>query len=75
MAANISVAMKHNDTNELSYLFSTNSEHQQLPRGLHSTENAGYPGVEEMGVEPCVQVSGVVYSNCNTGSQAANPVK
>lgn len=27
------------------------------------------------GVEPCVQVSGVVYSNCNTGSQAANPVK
>lgn len=40
MAANISLAMKHNDTNELSYLFSTNSEHQQLLRCLYSAENA-----------------------------------
>lgn len=40
MAANISLAMKHNDTNELSYLFSTNSERQQLLRCLISAENA-----------------------------------
>lgn len=40
MAANVSLAMKLNDTNELSYVFSTNLEHQQLPRCLYSAENA-----------------------------------
>lgn len=57
-----STAVRYNDTNELSYVFSSNSENQ-------------HPAVEEVGVEPCTQVSGGVYCNCNTGSLAANLVK